>query len=373
MQSVQTSPSSLSSSLGVIFGGILVAAIIAVGCSTPSGGGAAAGASRGERFFKTKCNSCHPNGGQGAGPPIDAGLAPDFLERGKTSGRHAVPEADWEPLLAYINQTLGGGAAVVEAPPAPPPAPAPAPGMAPPPPPAPPHDAVAAAGDPGAGGQYFQTKCAKCHPGGAKIAGKAIPGVLVAGGSGKHGVDAAQFDNVLSFLVTLGAVRAGAPAAVATPTPAVNTTPATTTTASAPAAAAAAGDVAAGGKYFQTKCAKCHPGGAKIAGKTVPGSALVSNGSGKHGIPGAEFDNVMAFLVTLGAVRTGAGPTAAAPTGGNVSAPPPPPPPPATTSGDGTIPMNAGMVPCSCSCQCPAGAPPEALPAACLCQCSCPR
>ncbi len=364
---MQSSPSPLSSSLGVIFGGILVAAIIAVGCSTPGGGGTAAGASRGERFFKTKCNSCHPNGGQGAGPPIDLGMAPDFLERGKTSGRHAVPEPDWEPLLAYMNQSFGGGTAVAvaETPPAPPPPPAVG-GTTPPPPPPPPPTAVAA-GDTAAGSQYYQAKCAKCHPGGSKIAGKALPGVLVAGGSGKHGVEAAQFDNVLSYLVTLGAVRTGTPAAVAsTPTP----TPAVAVAVAPPAGGGGGGDVAAGGQYYQAKCAKCHPGGAKIAGKVVPGTKMISGGSGKHGIEAAQFDNVMAFLVTLGAVRTGGGPTAAAPGGGGA---PPPPPPPTTTTGDGTIPMNAGMVNCSCSCQCPAGAPPEALPAACLCQCSCPR
>ena len=360
----------LSSSLLVVVGGVLVAAVIAVGCSTPGAGGTSAGASRGERFFQTKCNSCHPNGGQGAGPPIDVGLAPDFLERGKTSGRHAVPEVDWEPLLGYLNQRFGTGAAVatttpeatptttpaVTMPAATTPATMPATTVA---------VAVAPAGDAAAGGALFQAKCAKCHPGGSKIAGKAIPGVLVAGGPGKHGVDPTQFDNLLAHLVTLGAVRTGAaqPAAVvAQPTlPTQPTQPA--------AVATSAGDAAAGGALFQAKCAKCHPGGSKIAGKSLPG-ALVSGGSGKHGVEAAQFENMLTFLVTLGAVRSGGGPVAAAPTNGmSMVAPPPPPPPPA----DGTIPMNAGMVPCSCACQCPPGAPPEAMPAACLCQCACAK
>jgi len=355
-----------SSPVRIVVVSTLTALIIAVGCSTAggAGGGAAtAGASRGERFFKTKCNSCHPNGGQGAGPPIDLTIAPDFLERGKSSGRHAVPEADWEPLLGYMNQAFGAGAAVAAAipgaPPAPPPAPAPGPVAAPPPPPAPPPVAAAApADDAAAGATYYQTKCAKCHPGGSKITGKAVPGVLVAGGPGKHGVDPAQFNNLIAHLVgSLGAVAAGAPAtAPTTPTT-------TTTTAVAPAGG---GDAAAGGAYYQTKCQKCHPGGAKIVGKSVPG-VLVAGGPGKHGVEAAQMENLLSYLVTIGAIRAGGGPVAAAPTG--TGAPPPPPPPPS----DGTIPMNAGMVNCSCACQCPAGAPPEALPAACLCNCSCPR
>ena len=92
-----------SSPVRIVVVSTLAALVIAVGCSTAGGaGGTAAGASRGERFFKTKCNSCHPNGGQGAGPPIELSIAPDFLERGKTSGRHAVPEADSELVSAAV-------------------------------------------------------------------------------------------------------------------------------------------------------------------------------------------------------------------------------------------------------------------------------
>jgi cytochrome c2 len=337
----------------VVVGGVLVAAAIAVGCSTP-GAGSAAGASRGERFFQTKCNACHPNGGQGAGPPIDVGLAPDFLERGKTSGRHAVPEVDWEPLLGYLNQRFGAGAAVATGGGAAIAAPTIAPA------------AVAApTGDAAAGAAYFQTKCAKCHPGGSKIAGRAIPGVLVAGGTGKHGVPADVFNNLMVHLAMLGAVPTGAaqPAqAVTMPMPPSQPQP-TPSLAVAPSA----GDAAAGGALFQVKCAKCHPGGAKIAGRAIPG-VLVAGGSGKHGVEAAQFENMLSFLVTLGAVRAGAGPVAAAPQGG-MSMPPPPPPAPAAS--DGRIPMNAGMVPCTCACQCPPNAPPEAMPAACICQCAC--
>jgi cytochrome c2 len=358
----------MSSSLGLLLGGTLLATVIAVGCSTATGaaGAAAAGASRGERFFRTKCNACHPGGGQGAGPAIDLGMAPEFLERGKTSGRHAVPEADWEPLFAYMNTAFGGGAAVAAAVPGAAPVVAAVPTTMPAPPAVP--TTMAAVGDAAAGGVYFQAKCQKCHPGGAKITGKAIPGVLVKGGSGKHGVDAASFDNLMAFLPSLGAVPQAAAPVMATPAPPATTT--TTTTAVATAPAAGGGDTQAGAQYFDMKCKKCHPGGSKITGKAIPG-VLVAGGSGKHGVEAAQFENLLSYLVTIGAVRAGGGPVAAGPSGTTMA--PPPPPPPTTTTGSGTIPTNAGMVPCTCNCQCPPGAPPEALPAACICQCSCPR
>lgn len=357
----------MSSSLGLLLGGTILAMVIAVGCSTATGaaGAAVAGASRGERFFRTKCHACHPGGGQGVGPAIDLSIAGDFLERGKTSGRHAVPEAEWEPLFAYMNAAFGGGAAIAEA------VPGAAPVVAAVPTTLPATTVVptmAAVGDAAAGAVYYQAKCQKCHPGGSKIAGKAIPGVLVKGGSGKHGVDPAAFDNLMAYLPSLGAVpQAAAPAVAATPAP----PPPTTTTAVVSAPADGGGDIQAGAQYFDMKCKKCHPGGAKITGKAIPG-VLVAGGSGKHGVETAQFENLLSYLVTIGAVRTGGGPVAAGPTGTTTVAPPPPPPPP-PPSGSGIIPANAGMVNCNCACQCPPGAPPEALPAACICQCSCPR
>jgi cytochrome c5 len=341
------------SAVQVVVASAIVVAAVAAGCQTPAA--AVGGVSRGERFFQTKCNACHPNGGQGAGPPIDLAVAPDFLERGKSSGRHGVPEADWAPLMAHLQERLGGGApAAVDA--AAGAAAAPAAGVAAP------VVAAAPAGDAVAGAAYYQAKCAKCHPGGNKIPGKPVPGVLVSGGSGKHGVPAEHFDNVVAHLLTLGAVRAGG--AVAAPVAAVPPPVA----APVVVAAAPAGDPAVGGAYFQTKCAKCHPGGNKITGRSIPG-VLQSGGSGKHGVPADQFEPLLAYLTTIGAVRAGSAPVAAAPTGvPTTTTSPPPPPPPA-----GTIPMNAGMVNCSCACQCPANTPPEALPAACLCQCSCPR
>lgn len=344
---------SLMSPFAVVVVGALAAISIVGGCSTPNTG--AANPSRGERFFQTKCNACHPNGGQGAGPPIDLAMAPDFLERGKTSGRHAVPEADWEPLMAHLQQRLGGGAAVA--------APtAVAGGAVAAPVAVAPVVAAAPAGDPAQGQPYFQNKCAKCHPNGNRIAGKTVPGVLQSGGSGKHGIPADQFDHVVAYLTTIGAVRAGgAPAVAAQPAAPVAAAPAI-------AAASTSGDASAGGGFFQTKCAKCHPGGNKITGKTVPG-VLQAGGSGKHGVPSEHFDNLLAYLTTIGAVRAGSAPVAAAPTGGTATSSPAP----TTVPSSGVIPMNAGMVNCSCACQCPANTPQEAMPAACLCQCSCPR
>ena len=356
---------SLMSPFAVVVVGTLAAISVVGGCSTPNTGAAAV--SRGERFFQTKCNACHPGGGQGAGPPIDLALAPDFLERGKTSGRHAVPEADWEPLMLHLQQRLGAGAPVT--------APVAVAGG----PVAAPVDiapvvAAAPVGDPARGQPYFQNKCARCHPGGSRIVGKTVPGVLQSGGTGKHGIPADQFDNVVAYLTTLGAVRAGgAPAVAAQPAP-VAVQPAPVAVQPAPVAAAATttatGDAAAGGGFFQTKCAKCHPGGNRIPGKTVPG-VLQAGGIGKHGVPAEHFDNLLAYLTTIGAVRVGSAPVAAAPTGGTATSTPATAP--TTVRAGGVIPMNAGMVNCSCACQCPANTPQEALPAACLCQCSCPR
>ena len=63
----------------VVVAGALSAVAIGAGCSTPNTG--AATASRGERFFQTKCNACHPGGGQGAGPPIELSIAPERIGR----------------------------------------------------------------------------------------------------------------------------------------------------------------------------------------------------------------------------------------------------------------------------------------------------
>ena len=153
-----------------------------------------------------------------------------------------------------------------------------------------------------------------------------------------------------------------APVAVYTAPPTATPVPVTTV------AVASSGDAAAGGTFFQTKCAKCHPNGNKVTGRTIPG-VLVAGGSGKHGVPSEQFENLLSYLTTIGAVRAGAAPVAAAPTGVPVTTTTPPVAP----MNNGVIPMNAGMVNCSCACQCPANTPPEALPAACLCQCQCPR
>ena len=288
-----------ASPLFVALSGVLCAVVVAVGCSTPGGGpaGAAAGASRGEKFFLTKCNACHKEGGMG--PPIDAGMAPSFLERGKTSGRHAVPEAEWDALIDYVNQRYGA-AAVVDANPV-----AVEPGAS----------AVVAAsttaaapGDPARGERYFQAKCNRCHPNGAKgvgpsTIGKPLPGPLKAAATGgRHDVVPDDFDSVVAYLQQLSS---GAAAILDAPV----STAATPSAVVAVAPAAAAGDPAAGAVYWQAKCNKCHPGGNKgigpaVAGKALPGPLKVGSG-GRHDVPADQFENVLAYLTTLGAVRSG--------------------------------------------------------------------
>jgi hypothetical protein len=215
-----------------------VGVVVAVSCGTsPAGGG---GPRDSARFFQMKCNGCHPNGGDGAGPAIDVTLATSTLERGKVSGRHAVPEAEWDGLIAYINQRFAGGAAPVVAGVAPAvgvPAPvavvpAPAPVAAAPVPVAAPPAAVVAApapalGNAAAGSPYYQAKCNRCHPNGGKgigpaIAGKALPGVLqTTTTAGRHNVPPGDMPNLLAYLVQLGGVMAGAaPAVAAAPAPA---------------------------------------------------------------------------------------------------------------------------------------------------------
>lgn len=378
----------LSLPLSAVVAGLLAAALVAVGCQTTAT--AVSPTARGEKFFKTKCNACHPGGGQGAGPPIDVTVAATFLERGKTSGRHGVPEAEWNALLAYMGERFGapGMAAGVTPDAALAAAPAALAAQVLPTAAAP---TIPAGTDPARGGRWFDAKCNKCHPNGGRGVGPAIvatklPGPLKSAGTGgRHDVPPEEYEHLLAHLaVRVGGAIVGlsapsapaarAPAAVPVAVPAIGG-PASGAPAAVPAGASV--DAIAGAAYFQAKCNKCHMGGRNIAGRTLPG-ALQVDGSGKHGVPSAVFENLLAHLVTLGAVRgaPAAPPTAAAATITPVPAPvaPPPPPLPTTTRiAPGPIPANAGMVPCTCNCQCPPGAPAAAIPAACICQCACPR
>ena len=363
---VEVPVSRVASPFLVALTGVLFAAVVAVGCSTPAGAGGAAGAgaaSKGEKFFLTKCNACHKDGGMG--PPIDAGMAPSFLERGKTSGRHGVPEAEWDTLIGYINQRYGAptvvatnpatGETVATAPVA----------VAAP-------IAAAPTGDPARGERYFQAKCNRCHPNGGKgvgpsTIGKPVPGPLKAAATGgRHDVAPDEYDGVLAYMQQLGG-GAAAPVAAVAPV-------AATPVAAVVAAAPSSGDPAAGSAYWQAKCNKCHPGGNKgigpaVAGKPVPGVLKPAIG-GRHDVAPDQFENLLAYMTTIGAVRAGTVATAAPAATPAVGTTPVATPAAATGGG---IPMNAGMVPCTCACQCPPGAPPNALPAACICQCSCPR
>lgn len=107
---------------------LLCAMCIAGACASPRG--AAAGpvdAARGAKYFMMKCNSCHPHGGQGAGPALLGKVPPGPLKVSSTGGRHNVPALELDSLLAYVTPMMQP----VVAPPAPMVAPAvvPAPGM----------------------------------------------------------------------------------------------------------------------------------------------------------------------------------------------------------------------------------------------------
>lgn len=90
--------------------GALSFALVAGGSACSAGrGGAAGGAAdpaRGAKYFKVKCNSCHPNGGQGAGPPLLGKLPPGPLKKNSSGGRHNVPDAEWDSLLAFVTPMM---------------------------------------------------------------------------------------------------------------------------------------------------------------------------------------------------------------------------------------------------------------------------
>jgi mono/diheme cytochrome c family protein len=95
-------------------------------CAGPSGGGIAGpiDAARGERYFKAKCNACHPGGGKGAGPALLGKALPGPLKKNEAGIGHNVPAVEYESLLAYLTVITHPPAAEPAAP-APPPAPAP--------------------------------------------------------------------------------------------------------------------------------------------------------------------------------------------------------------------------------------------------------
>lgn len=111
-------------------------AALGTGCAASGkGGGGAADPARGQKYFQVKCNSCHPSGGQGAGPALIGKPVPGPLKKSSSGGRHNVPDAEFDSLLAYLTPIMQPQAAAavpaapvgVPAAPAAAPAPAPAP------------------------------------------------------------------------------------------------------------------------------------------------------------------------------------------------------------------------------------------------------
>src|SRR5688500_13058132 len=97
----------------VFLGGAALAG--AAGCTNRAGGGPP-DAARGERYFKAKCNACHPNGNQGAGPALLGKVPPGPLKKSSTGGRHNVPDGDWDSLLMYVTPLMQPPGAAVATP-----------------------------------------------------------------------------------------------------------------------------------------------------------------------------------------------------------------------------------------------------------------
>ena len=89
----------------------VVVVVVAVACATGGKGGKGADPARGAKYFQTKCNACHPNGGVGAGPALLGKTPPGPLKKSSAGGRHNVPDDEWDALIAYITPMMVPGAA----------------------------------------------------------------------------------------------------------------------------------------------------------------------------------------------------------------------------------------------------------------------
>jgi mono/diheme cytochrome c family protein len=261
------------------------------GLGTRGGGGGAP--ANGERYFLGKCNRCHPGGQQGAGPAIDPAVAPTFLQK-NGRGRHGVPGAEWVGLIAYMNTafssaSVGAVATTTTTTTTTPVAPmAMTTATATMPVPVP---VASAAPDLATGERVFSARCQKCHPNGQAgvapdLVGKPLPGPLVVSDApGRHHVPAAEMGPLLAFVAARGA--GSTPVAVAT--------------------VPVSGDVGAGATFYAASCNRCHPGGQAgvapaVVGARLPGPLHVAARSdGRHGVPSDAWNNLMAYLVTLGA------------------------------------------------------------------------
>lgn len=94
--------------------------IAGAGCAAggKGGGGGAADPARGQKYFQVKCNSCHPSGGQGAGPALAGKIPPGPIKKNSSGGRHNVPDNEYDSLIAYITPIMQPAAAAAAVAPA---------------------------------------------------------------------------------------------------------------------------------------------------------------------------------------------------------------------------------------------------------------
>jgi len=240
----------------------------------------------GGRYFTAKCNKCHPGGKQGAGPAIDPATAPAFLEK-NGSGRHGVPSAEWMGLLTYMNTAFASAApatAVAHATPTSPQTQTQT------------TEPVHASTDDTntVGERVFLARCNKCHPNAnagvaPDLVGKPLPGPLVSSNApGRHQVPPDELGPLLAFVASRGGGTSAVPVFVVSQE----------------------GDVRAGASFYAASCNKCHPGGQagvapQLVGKRLPGPLVISATifDGRHAVPAADWDNLFAYLVTLGVRR----------------------------------------------------------------------
>jgi mono/diheme cytochrome c family protein len=144
------------------------------------------------------------------------------------------------------------------------------------------------------GERVFMARCNKCHPNGnagvaPDLVGKPLPGPLVSSDApGRHHVPPAELGPLVAFVASRGGGG----------------------TAALPVFVASQGaDAGAGASFYSASCNKCHPGGKagvapSLVGKRLPGPLVVSTTfDGRHAVPAADWENLSAYLVTLGAVR----------------------------------------------------------------------
>ena len=260
--------------------------IVAIGaCARPRTANGADQFTGGSRYFSAKCNKCHPNGRQGAGPPIAPATAAAALQKGG-SGRHGVPTAEWAGLITFMNTAFADGARETS--------------VALQTPTLAPRTAAASGTDDAlvVGERVFIARCNKCHPNGnagvaPDLVGKPLPGPLVSSDPpGRHQVPPAELGPLLAFVASRGGGGGGGTGAV-------------------PVFVVSQGaDVGAGASFYAASCNKCHPGGQagvapSLVGKHLPGPLVVSATTfdGRHAVPSADWENLFAHLVTLGAVR----------------------------------------------------------------------